>query len=180
MQVVTQFCYLHCDCNWLFVRKRFSLNKTPNPIFLRWITTPKIFLYPIHLKSQPIANSLTFIILFAGFISINSQPLFGRWKSRTQLKQHDTLSYCSGRLMKLRGGDAKPRLFRAGDVEQMTPKQISISGIWYEYLERACGTNVSLHSYKTSKIDCANGVRHTCYLACERSVGGRAARLRIH
>lgn len=79
--------------------------------------------------------------------------------------------------MKLRGANTRPRLFRDGDVEQMTPKQILISGIWYEYLERAHGTNVSVHGYKTSKIDCANGVRHTCYLACESSGGGvRGAR----
>lgn len=64
--------------------------------------------------------------------------------------------------MKLRKANTRPRLFRSGDVEQMTPKQISISGIWYEYLEPE---NSALHGYKTSKIDCANGVRRTCYLA---------------
>lgn len=70
--------------------------------------------------------------------------------------------------MKLRKANTRPRLFRDDDVEQMTPKQISISGIWYEYLEQENASSVSLHGYKTSKIDCANGVRRTCYLAFGR------------
>lgn len=69
--------------------------------------------------------------------------------------------------MKLSKFDTRLRLFRGSDAEQMPPKENSISGIWYEYLEQENASSVSLHGYKTSKIDCANGVRRTCYLAYE-------------
>lgn len=87
----------------------------------------------------------------------------------------------SRRLMKLRKANMRPRLFRGGDVEQMPPKQISISSIRYEYLEQENASSVSLHRYKTSKIDCANGVRRTCYLAykwvrCWHGAGGEGGR----